>query len=1103
MNKKVLSAILFSALFAGTGTFTSCIDNDEPAGIEELRGAKAELLKAKAAYQLAEEAFKRAMVANQEILNEAARLANEATKIENEKAALELKIKEAKTEAEIQGYLYQKQLKENAIAKLAETFKAEMLRAQADTYKAQTELDAAIKAAELAKLTVDAASQALLDGCLANMSNKQTAMTTAYDEVVKAQKAYRQALLDDAASVSLAMLEAKLAVKKGAVKVKEVAVADAETMLALAKDFDTETWAAQLDSLRADSMATASAIAAAQVDLTALYMGTEYQAAEKAYKEAVEKYGKEIDEASAKWDDSEKEYVSGKMVDASGSESVNGWNKTYGENNDTTLYQKYQLAKSDSTSAMVGKYDFENDKATTTVKEFKIKKYESEPVAEGLQNFLEVFIGTEGLDGYSTSTNKFSYNEFEYTEDEFRADSVKYKEFIAEKPEGTYAEFKTWLTPAHNLSKAFETLHKAENWVDVLSTYATDTNGLAWSQIGLDIERQDSARAQKAFDEAKAQWQILVDAINGKKATAPTDSVVKDKNGLITKSYDIEAIVADYNVTVDSLVSKVAAYNAVIDSIAKCEKKVYETAYDASYDAAYDAKYLKLYEEAVKTNFSSVYATLTPFTNLEELKAQLNDIQKSACETGANGAMKTWLADDSGTPDLTNEELLEENAEAAGVTALSTNTELSAIVNKLSTAENAVKSAGADVDEAWEAVQELHTDYYQKDVLLNTYGQVFAGANLNAYVNAQNENDTIAVGATKYLNAPSADNTGNMDVWNFIAKDFDLKPLQVLGSEIESDTLWLKNAAGKDSVYTSKTSTSSNVVEYNYIKAAGSNISAAELANLSVTELAEASDIKTPLLEKTRIAFGNEFDWNDDDSRLVEVTEEMVKDHMEKTTGAVYSDYGKLGLLMKEKADVEKILAQKDADKLVEPLLEVLEAQLAVLKAEIAANTAKVALVENKAVDAWTAFEVGEAMVEKTKADRDALSAEAEAEIELLEAILDEKQAVLTTATDQLSQLFGNDVIGDYTGALTTDKLIASWEKEVAKAQKAVENAKLAVAEAEKKIELYKAGEYNKAYAIEAAKIDLEAAQEYYEAAVEVYEVAVAEFNAILEALTK
>lgn len=44
---------LVAALLMGgaTATFTSCIDTDEPAGITELRGAKAEFLRAKAAYQ--------------------------------------------------------------------------------------------------------------------------------------------------------------------------------------------------------------------------------------------------------------------------------------------------------------------------------------------------------------------------------------------------------------------------------------------------------------------------------------------------------------------------------------------------------------------------------------------------------------------------------------------------------------------------------------------------------------------------------------------------------------------------------------------------------------------------------------------------------------------------------------------------------------------------------------------------------------------------------------------------------------------------------------------------------------------------------------------
>lgn len=65
-------------LMAGTSTslLTSCIDNDEPAGIIDLRGAKAELLRAKAAVEQAEAAIKTAQVkwyeADAEIKNQEA-----------------------------------------------------------------------------------------------------------------------------------------------------------------------------------------------------------------------------------------------------------------------------------------------------------------------------------------------------------------------------------------------------------------------------------------------------------------------------------------------------------------------------------------------------------------------------------------------------------------------------------------------------------------------------------------------------------------------------------------------------------------------------------------------------------------------------------------------------------------------------------------------------------------------------------------------------------------------------------------------------------------------------------------------------------------------
>ena len=112
MNKKVLSAILFSAFFAGTGTFTSCIDNDEPAGIEELRGAKAELIRAKVAVeaanatyklaeaevQKAEAAIKNAQAELKKALAEEQELKNELLSIQNEEARFDLEQKIAAAE---------------------------------------------------------------------------------------------------------------------------------------------------------------------------------------------------------------------------------------------------------------------------------------------------------------------------------------------------------------------------------------------------------------------------------------------------------------------------------------------------------------------------------------------------------------------------------------------------------------------------------------------------------------------------------------------------------------------------------------------------------------------------------------------------------------------------------------------------------------------------------------------------------------------------------------------------------------------------------------------------------------------------------------------
>lgn len=94
MNKwnYLVAALLISG---ASTTFTSCIDNDEPFGIEQMRTAKAEFYSAQAAYKMAEVAYLESQTAlQQELLKQ--------EQIETEMQNLKLEILKAQNEAEIE-----------------------------------------------------------------------------------------------------------------------------------------------------------------------------------------------------------------------------------------------------------------------------------------------------------------------------------------------------------------------------------------------------------------------------------------------------------------------------------------------------------------------------------------------------------------------------------------------------------------------------------------------------------------------------------------------------------------------------------------------------------------------------------------------------------------------------------------------------------------------------------------------------------------------------------------------------------------------------------------------------------------------------------------
>lgn len=168
---------LVAALLLGgaTTTFTGCIDNEEPAGITELRGAKAELLRAKAAVQNAEAAFRTANAAYRQ-----AEADYKAEKAAQEK--LNTDYWAAKT-ADDKLDLEQK------AAKRLEAFTASMYELQAATAQKKLAYEVAMAEVEVAMIGVKDNAYAVALDALINteaFSYKQISYTIGADGTVTA-----------------------------------------------------------------------------------------------------------------------------------------------------------------------------------------------------------------------------------------------------------------------------------------------------------------------------------------------------------------------------------------------------------------------------------------------------------------------------------------------------------------------------------------------------------------------------------------------------------------------------------------------------------------------------------------------------------------------------------------------------------------------------------------------------------------------------------------------------------------------------------------------------------------------------------------------------
>ena len=197
MNKKFLSVVLFGALMAGSSvTFTGCIDNDEPAGIETLRGAKAELLKAKTAVEQAKVAWVEADAAYRAAeAREKEALAAQA-EVQTKRDELAYAIAQAQSEATIQEAKNALEEAKHALEMAQLQWEEDLLIQKQSLAEAQKAYDDAMKALELSKTYLSQDELDILDKVSGNYDTAKKALDDANIALNSAYDAYKTAVID-------------------------------------------------------------------------------------------------------------------------------------------------------------------------------------------------------------------------------------------------------------------------------------------------------------------------------------------------------------------------------------------------------------------------------------------------------------------------------------------------------------------------------------------------------------------------------------------------------------------------------------------------------------------------------------------------------------------------------------------------------------------------------------------------------------------------------------------------------------------------------------------------------------------------------------------
>ena len=221
MRKKWTYVAIFSMMLGMAPVFTGCIDTDEPAGLEQLRQAKSELLKARvkveeanAANILADAALKeaqQAVVAAKARYYEAVAAEQEYKALEQQYLAELQNIKNQEEQAYYENLLNQlraeQEGREREKQRLDALLKVQLQSLETQLLQQQALYDEALKDLALAQNTLTEKQKAYLQPWITEVNNAKARLETLTNDYKQLAEAYQVALetLDEAKSDELAV----------------------------------------------------------------------------------------------------------------------------------------------------------------------------------------------------------------------------------------------------------------------------------------------------------------------------------------------------------------------------------------------------------------------------------------------------------------------------------------------------------------------------------------------------------------------------------------------------------------------------------------------------------------------------------------------------------------------------------------------------------------------------------------------------------------------------------------------------------------------------------------------------------------------------------